>query len=564
MRSCIRAAARGAVLFTLTTGLLAHASEVQAPGPAAAPFTIQTLSDQGWYFNLRELGVVSGDRALSVRVVQQPELWMAYSDGICLSLSPIDIDRVAPAHPKFVYDQMVYQVCDDTESCSPPRTISFDDRAGLTPSNPRTCVDEGEEPPVEENDLEHAAVTPNQRRVARAISRVCPFLSEGEFYLTHDQQDLRDLCQVLVDNPGDAYQALAAITPEEILTFGTIMVEMSNAQRKNIDARLQALRAGATGVSIDGLALQLEDGLVAGSMLPNIFGAGGVADPGFDRFGLFVSGNVEWGNQDASTREQGYDFATYGGTVGADYRVTDNFILGASYGFSSVNLDFHTSSGDLLATSHGVSVFGTYYAKDFYFDGFANWTWLDFDYRRRIQYSAGGSKVDRTAKADPDAWQLQLAGNLGYNFQADAWSIGPYAGATFLDGRIEGFTESGASGLNISFSRQTVDSLRTRMGLQISRAISTNYAVWSPEVRGEWLHEFLNDARSVNASFAAASSASSFSLRGNPPDRNFYRIGAGLSGQFAHGVAAFADWEYTIGLAQINQHSLQVGVRVEF
>lgn len=559
-----RASVGAAALVLFASGSIATGAAEAAP-PAASGFSIRTFSYESWFFNLRELGVVSGEDALFAEVLTQPELWSVAPQGICLSMvSTYDDGEVGPVSPKVVYDSMQYRVCNYRGECSSPQTISFDDTAGVAPSPPRSCVEEDDgEPPVESDDLEHAAPNPNARRVARVLSGICPLLGESEYH-SRDQADLRDLCQVLVDNPGEATGALDAITPEEVLAFGTVMIEMSNAQRKNIDARLQALRAGATGVSVDGLALQIGDGLVSGAMLPGVFGAGGAADPGFDRLGLFASGNFEFGDQDTSLHERGYDFGTYGGTIGADYRITDAFILGASYGFSVVDLDFHQFSGDMDVRSHGASIFGTYYVEDLYVDAFANWTWMEFDYRRQIRYTVGGTTVSRTAKSDPGAWQLQLAANTGYNLQSGAWTVNPYAGIIYLDGRIERFTESGASGLNIAFDRQRVDSLRTRLGLAISRAIGTSYAVWTPQVRGEWLHEYLNDIRTVTGSFAADPTSTPFTLRANSPDRNFFRVGAGLAAQFAKGVAAYADWEWTLDLNRVDQHSFLVGVRMEF
>jgi subtilase-type serine protease len=50
----------------------------------------------------------------------------------------------------------------------------------------------------------------------------------------------------------------------------------------------------------------------------------------------------------------------------------------------------------------------------------------------------------------------------------------------------------------------------------------------TPEIRGRWTHEFLNDDRMINARFVG-STAGSFRVEGDRPARNKAVLGAGLT-----------------------------------
>jgi outer membrane autotransporter protein len=85
-------------------------------------------------------------------------------------------------------------------------------------------------------------------------------------------------------------------------------------------------------------------------------------------------------------------------------------------------------------------------------------------------------------------------------------------------------------------------------------------------VRITWEHEFENDARTIDARLFLNDTSTSDVLasRTDSPDRDYGRVGAGVSAQFAHGISAFVDYDTLIDLRDVEQHRFTAGGRIEF
>ena len=84
------------------------------------------------------------------------------------------------------------------------------------------------------------------------------------------------------------------------------------------------------------------------------------------RLGIFATGNVTFGDKNSTGEIGGFDFDTEGLTIGADYRLTDNLVLGAAAGYSHFNADFDESDNspggqELDSDAAQFSLFGSFY-----------------------------------------------------------------------------------------------------------------------------------------------------------------------------------------------------------
>ena len=82
-----------------------------------------------------------------------------------------------------------------------------------------------------------------------------------------------------------------------------------------------------------------------------------------------------------------------------------------------------------------------------------------------------------------------------------------------------------------------------------------------PEVRAQWLHEFLSTESSIDAQFG---SGSSFKVHGPNTGRDSLLLEAGVSAQFNPRVAIFAYYTGDLGRENYSSHSVNGGVRIEF
>ena len=350
--------------------------------------------------------------------------------------------------------------------------------------------------------------------------------------------------------------------------LAAVAVNTATLQTKNLGIRLASLRRGAQGASVGGLSLAPVDeraplpliaSALPSSALPALFGTAATdAASTPSKLGLFINGQGSFGRQDVTEHEPGFDFHTPGVTLGADYRLTNQFILGTALGFLATDWKLDHGDGDLAAKGFNVSVFGSYYLKDvYYFDGIATYGWNWYKTRRQI---ASGE----VAKGDPGGTQLALSFGAGRDFTVRQLTVGPYGRVDYVKVEIDSFREGGAGTTNLRVDSQDATSVTTALGGRMSYAISTPWAVLQPTASAEWQHEFEADRRVIKASLAAAPSGLVLSARTNDPDRDYFNLGIGLSATFRGGTAAFIHYDAVVGRENFTQHGFTAGIRFEF
>lgn len=412
-------------------------------------------------------------------------------------------------------------------------------------------------------------LTPSQARVGAAIDFVCPQLKP----VTAGQQDLLQRCSDMKAGGLATSQlpdVLGRVTSEEAATQGTGSIETRTTQFRAIGPRLAALRLGTTGLSL-GRSIPDSDPKTASTAPLDLdqTGGGASADQNFGGpLGTFVNGVGSFGSKSSTDRAVGFDFHSVGATAGVDYRFTDRLVAGLAFSYLRTDADITFGLGQVDSNSYGVSLYGTYYAGPAYIDVLGGFTWYDYDTTRRIVYGPGpggpSTAVDRTAKGATNGRQYAFNVGAGYEFRHQALTATPYGRVELLHLDVDGYTESGANGLDLQVKTQTVESLLMVLGGRLAYALSTPLGVLLPQVRGEWRHEALNDGRAIKAQFANDPFNTVFSIPTDKPDRDYFAVGAGVSSVFTKGVAAFLDFETLLGLQGVTNHNVTVGVRVEF
>ena len=365
----------------------------------------------------------------------------------------------------------------------------------------------------------------------------------------------------------DATQAAVAGL-KTFSVLGNLALTTATVQSTNIGLRLAALRGGGTGgVSVSGLSLN-----VAGQSVPLAAmtsslasgpGGGASADPSkvFGGLGIFLNGQGSFGDQEGTAREPGFKFHTEGLTLGTDYRLTDNVVLGAAAGYLHTDSDLDEAGGRVKLNGYSLSAFGSYYVGDkFYLDAIATYGWNDFGTSRNVTFG----NTSATAKADPDGNQFAVSVSGGYNFNVGPLTVGPTARVNYINVRIDSFQERGADIFNLRVNSQRIESLATDLGAQASYAISLPWGVLSPLVRAEWEHELKGGSRLISGSLAADPLRTQFSTPTNTPDRNYFNLAAGLSATLPRGASAFVHYETVLGRAHVTNHSFTAGVRFQF
>ncbi|HET9492087.1 MAG TPA: autotransporter outer membrane beta-barrel domain-containing protein [Methylomirabilota bacterium] len=423
-------------------------------------------------------------------------------------------------------------------------------------------------------------LTPFQFAMAAAIDIVCPRLAAARSTLNPVQIDLLDRCsemrQTANELQGDMptnlslglsnaelADALGAVAPEEASTLGTLSVETGTTPARAIGARLRAVRAGASGLSLSGLKIGVDQAMVSAGRLLGLTesGGGASADRGpFGRLGIFLNGEYDFGDRDRTSREEGFDFDRFGFTAGADYRVTDSLVLGLAFHYSQTDVDIDLGLGEVDSQAYGASLYGTYYLGRFFVDAHGSYEFIDYDTTRRIVYAT----FDRTARGETDGDQYTVNLGVGYEIPVGRVTITPLVRAEYLNLQVDRYRERGAEGLDLDVGEQDVESLVTAVGAQASMAFSVPFGVLVPQIRSEWRHEFENNGTTITAKYANDPFNTFFAIPTDDPDRDYVAVAAGASAVFSRGVSAFVNYETVLGLRDVTHHAFTGGVRMEF
>ncbi len=423
---------------------------------------------------------------------------------------------------------------------------------------------------------EEPGLNDTQRGVAEALDNACEALAASEEPIllpaaespTADETALLALCDGLAELPPDQLaDALTDLAAQQVAAMGTAAVEAVLVQAGNLGARLQALRAGSTGFSAEGVNLSGAWGTLPGKLLAGLAqdlrGGGASADEaGFSRWGAFVSGTLSFGEQDTTNRELGFDFDTRGLTAGLDYRFTDSLVAGAALGYVTKDADFSGGAGRTEVDGFSTSLFGTWYApRQFYVDGILTLGWNGYDTRRELVLPGVGAA---SAEADPDGFEVSLGVNAGYDYSRGPLTLTPQLRLNYTHATVDDYTETGVGGINLAFDEQDIDSFTTHLGGQGSYAVNTRFGVLLPQLRLEWAHEFADDSRDIGARFVNDPTGTAFRVPTDAPDRDYFNLGTGLTAVFPGGRIAFLQYDTMLGRNEFTQHTVNLGVRLEF
>ena len=416
--------------------------------------------------------------------------------------------------------------------------------------------------------------------MAVAIDTMCP---NPDFSNNTDPETerLNDTCDALaftLPNNEQRDGVLQSLNGEEVQAAQQQVGEISDAQIDNISSRLNAVRAGTAGAGLSLAGLNVLSGgrvLAFGDLqdLP-IVPAQFEDSSLLSRLGIFATGELTFGDKDQSGEIEGYDFDTQGVTIGADWRFTDNLVGGAAVGYSRFNADFDESINspdgqNLDSDAVQFSLFGSYYPTDQLFvDGIASFGWHFYDSERRILVPSAANPatlVETSAEGDFDAIHYGVATNVGYTIRRFGANLTPIARLEYLRAEIDDFTEDSPEAIELTFDDHDADSLTLNLGLEADYPISTGLGIIAPNIRAEYVHDFIGDADGVLVRYAVdPTQLSEFEVSNEDKDQDYGILGAGVAMTLQGGWAAFVDYHTYVGLDNFDIHTVNAGLRLQF
>ncbi len=337
----------------------------------------------------------------------------------------------------------------------------------------------------------------------------------------------------------------AIATPAAALLQPTIQqaIDAPRVQLNNIRNRLQQLRVEESPRGSGG-----KDG--GGSDKSSS------SDTKKSDFGVFAVGEVEIAKRQSTSGETNYKLRTKGVTVGADYRMQKNLIVGAAFG--ALVGDSTLTGGSQKTMGYSASVFGQWLPSDnWYINSIVNVGKNRIDNRRT---SILGESLTGRGTTTQQAFQVEA----GYGFSKDGARFTPFVRYEMIRAKLKPFEETGGADA-LAISGQTVRANAVGAGVIAEYAISTSSGVWIPSGRVE----FLSESQKQDAAFARLVNGTPLlvPVTAEAIDKNFGTWGLNLqwlAGPGGNLVSSFVGYEQTFAKAGFKNDRVTAGVKIPF
>jgi uncharacterized protein with beta-barrel porin domain len=422
--------------------------------------------------------------------------------------------------------------------------------------------------------VDAAGGNPTKASLATNIVGICPELVNrltAGTSASPDEADLANRCRAAVfaansGATGTANATLGQIAAEEIITQEAAISGASNDQSRALASRLAAL--GGAGPAAFRVAHLYQAGTASDAQTP-------VAPSGrAGRFDGWATGAWADGEKDATALESAFDTSGWSLLVGADYGLSDTLTIGGAVGYADSESDFG-GGGSMDASTITLAAYGVYgIPSGLYASGLVAVNFIEFDSKRVVAFTEAPSApnattVNRIANSSTDGLQYEATGAVGYDWPVGGFTVSPVATLSYRRLEVDGFTETGAQGLDLRFGDQETDSLLTSLGGDAVFRMSTGFGVVSPFLHAAWEYEFLDDSRTIDANyrvdpFIGTARSPVIRIHTDSPDRSRLRLGAGATALFANGIQAFLSYDTVLDLDDVTLNTVAIGLRKEF
>lgn len=403
-------------------------------------------------------------------------------------------------------------------------------------------------------NLDVFGLNTNQSAADEAVNNACTGI--GDSSNSAAAADLLNTCAILnaldEEDPGLS-SGLDRLVPEEAFAISDTLTDASDLQVTNVNARINTLREQQNGTLNEQASLLLSGGSAAAPSLKN--------------FELFITGQISNGDVDGKQLQQNADLSASQITIGADYRLSDSFIIGAGVGVFQHSTDFSDAAGDSEVEGTNLTLFGTYSRESVgYLDVVLDVGLNEFDFSRQISLD-GTDQVLAVSNTDSSSFSLSVG--VGKNFRFSGWDIGPYARAALTRASVDGYSEQATSnqagfGSTLSIGSQSISSTTLSLGATVARVVNTTKAVLVPQASLEFAIEADGDKDPLSASFLADPNQDAFVVDGEERDTSSANLGIGATAIFTKGRSAYAYYETRLAHDFITQNWFKVGARFEF
>jgi len=335
-----------------------------------------------------------------------------------------------------------------------------------------------------------------------------------------------------------ARAAFDAMSGELYPSLSTIGIENTDRFLRSLAERLRSRNLGLAMAAGQGPLAIDKRGSNSGSIVfvNNSRGcAGSCWKPWAEGFGVGAS---IAGDGNAS----GLGYSVGGVTFGVENDLDENTLFGIVGGYSNTYAALNDRIDRAKINAGQVGAY-LHRSNDLaYITGMTVFDYSSYDARREVTIG----DIARTTDAGYGGNDFSFYTEIGRYYQIGAAHLQPYAALQYIQLHQNDFLENGAQSVDLSVGGVHADSFRGLLGSRPGSFLETKSGrLLSLEGRALWRHEFLDEARVLDATFAGQP-GSAFVIKGVNVDRDAAILGCGTAYYLTKGAKLFADYDLLV------------------
>ena len=379
---------------------------------------------------------------------------------------------------------------------------------------------------------------------------------EGLQNSSPDSEQSKVLGQLLSLNEKDFNKSVRQLSAETHGQGAAISVSQTRTNFNQITGRLQGIRSGGYAQG-DLTGMQLASGEVPSHLLLAQDDGSIERESEWSAFGKIFA---QYTDQDSSDDILGYTAQTGGIVFGLDRKINENMIGGVMAGYALSEAEYESNRGENTVNSFRVGPYASYHSKDrWYVDASMLVGFNSNDAERNVTISGGGNTSTTTHESDYNAWDLSLYTGAGKDIDFGGLTLTPNGWIQYTYYTQEEFTEDGGA-VATTVSEYNTSSLRSMIGLKISKEFDYKFIRYTPEINFGWAHEWL-DPDDIEARFVGE--VNPFTFTPGLANENAFLLSAGVNAKVDDRVSMF--FKYDADISSTGQtHAGSFGLRYNF
>ncbi|MEA2832090.1 MAG: outer rane lipase/esterase [Methylobacteriaceae bacterium] len=272
---------------------------------------------------------------------------------------------------------------------------------------------------------------------------------------------------------------------------------------------------------------------------------------------VYILANGGFGSRSTTPQSFGYNWDAVGGTIGAEYRVTNNAFIGAAFNYANPSANALNGNGKTDTNAYQFGVYGAWVDAHFFAQGFVG--------GGVQQYRNSRFGVVDVITSNPTGSSLIAGGKVGYLFNVGpALQIGPIVGATYARADIKGFTENGDPALVLTIGPQRVETIVGSAGAQIRYPVIFNGVAFNPYLNLTADDDLRGNGRIIQFGAVSAPLITNTWTVPNGSHRIYGRVAGGVQADVVSSVAVTLTASRTIGRQGGDDFYGSGGIKVRF